>query len=198
MSELNLFGSDEEEAQAMNLSGDLNALLPITEATPDTPFLNETFPEPRTAAPLTPEGDLGFPSTLPIEVALGTAPIPDLLKAYKINPMDWEAISSSALFQRTVDRARNYIAKNENAAFKLKARIQAEALLDTSYLMIHDESTPAAVRADLIKQTMKWGDYTDTNEKPSAAGAGFQININFGGSASPRPTIDSEAVTING
>lgn len=197
MTEPNLFASDDEDVGEMQLSGELGELLPITVRPDDTPFLNESFPEPRTAAPLTPEGDLGFPSTLPIEVALGTASIPDLLKAYKISPMEWDAISKSSLFQRTVDRARNYIAKNENAAFKLKARIQAEALLDTSFLMIHDDTTPAAVRADLIKQTMKWADYTDTNEKPSAAGAGFQININFGGAAQ-RSAIDSEAVTING
>jgi hypothetical protein len=39
--------------------------------------------------------------------------------------------------------------------FRIKARMQAEGLLQTSWHLIHNKDTPAAVKADLIKHTWK-------------------------------------------
>ena len=75
--------------------------------------------------------------------------------------------------------------KQDGMSFKLKAKLQAEEILKTSWKMIHDNTgnTPSSVRADLIKSTMRWAGY----DNKDAAGAGgtqanaLQININLGG-----------------
>jgi hypothetical protein len=66
-------------------------------------------------------------------------------------------------------------------SFKIKARIQAEELLKKSWSIIHSEHTPVAVKADLIKATVRWADYEPKNGGPGGLGNAFQININLGG-----------------
>jgi hypothetical protein len=74
--------------------------------------------------------------------------------------------------------------------FRLKARAQAEELLTTSWTLIHSSDVSAAVKADLIKSTVKWGglepqkDFSGVDNQ----GGGVSITINLGDNT-PLPKV---------
>lgn len=122
---------------------------------------------------------LGYPPTLPIEVALGTAPVPAICEAYGLNRDDWEALVHDRRFRKDVAEAREML-KAEGMSFKVKARLQSEELLKKSWAMIHDAKTPAAVRADLLKFTVRCaGLYEDGKAQGNTNANNLQININL-------------------
>ena len=77
--------------------------------------------------------------------------------------------------------------------FKLKARAQAEELLTTSWTLIHSPDVSPAVKADLIKSTVKWGGLEPKNDVVTeGAGGGVKITINLGGQQHDATVIDAE------
>lgn len=67
--------------------------------------------------------------------------------------------------------------------FQMKARAQADALLDTTWAIIHSNATPANVKADLIKSTIRWAGYEQKADEGNGARSGFSINIHLNPSA---------------
>ena len=127
---------------------------------------------------------LGWPATLPIEIALKTAPLAQIKDEYGYTDVEWEALRHDPVFLADLAQAVATV-KQDGMSFKLKAKLQAEEILKTSWKMIHDSTgaTPSSVRADLIKSTMRWAGY-DNKDAASAAGGqanALQININLGG-----------------
>ena len=111
-------------------------------------------------------------------------------------------ITSSALlvfnkdpvFLKQVERYRDEV-RDKGLTFKLKARAQAEELLTTSWGLIHSPDVSPAVKADLIKSTVKWaGLEVKTEEGTGGAAGGVKININFGNNAPPM-VVTAEADT---
>lgn len=98
-------------------------------------------------------------------------------------------------FLKSVKAFREDIREN-GVTFKVKARAQAEELLKTSWEMIHDKDVSHAVRADLIKQTVKWAGLDGKSEESAGAAGGVKININFGGTESLMVTANPEDDTI--
>ena len=132
---------------------------------------------------------LGYPPTFPIEVALRTAPITEICEAYGISPEEWGLIRHEELFLADLARALECV-KKEGMSFKLKARLQAEELLKTSWRTIHDPETPPTVKSALIQATIRWAGYdTPAAVQAGGGGAGFSININFAGPATPQARI---------
>lgn len=126
---------------------------------------------------------LGYPATLPIEVALRTAPIGDICKAYGLSKEDWDALRTNPLFVADV-AARVEELKKDGMSFRLKARLQAEELLKTSWKLIHsssDEVSPA-VKADLLKFTIRAAGLDGSKDQAANAGNAnnLQINIQLG------------------
>ncbi len=80
--------------------------------------------------------------------------------------------------------------QKDGAVFKLKARAQAEALLTTSWALIHRplDEVPASVKADLIKFTIKAAGLDTSIEQKAVASAtataaamvGLTINLHLG------------------
>ena len=123
---------------------------------------------------------VGFPHTLPLELALKTAPEADILAAYNISEDQYRDLTMNPAFVAALKNALELVAK-DGMSFKLKARMQAEELLLRSWDMIHDRETAASVRADLIKSTVKWaGLETSVNENKGSTTQPLQININLG------------------
>lgn len=60
----------------------------------------------------------------------------------------------------------------DGVTFKLKARLQAEAMLETSWALIHSPATPAAVKAGLIKDTVRWAGYDSRHKTLAGSGQG--------------------------
>lgn len=86
--------------------------------------------------------------------------------------------------------------RERGLTFRVKARAQAEELLSTSWLMIHDADVSPAVRADLIKSTVRWAGLQDIPDgTDGGGGAGVRINIVLGGASDPAPR---QPVVIDG
>ena len=69
--------------------------------------------------------------------------------------------------------------KVDGMSFKMKARMQAEGFLATSFAMVTNPATSDAVRADLIKNTVRWAGY-DAKAADVGQGNSFNIQINLG------------------
>lgn len=123
---------------------------------------------------------LGFDPMLPIELAMKTAPVPEICAAYGIDKDGLIKLTQDPLFVQAYNGAREMLQK-DGMSFRLKARMQAEALLKKSWALIHSDSTPTPVKADLIKSTIRWAGYEPKGDGPGGLGNAFQININLGG-----------------
>lgn len=123
--------------------------------------------------------DLGYPATLPIELALRIATPKKICEAYGITREEFEALCRNPTFRDDLRRARELVRK-EGMSFKIKAMLQSDELLKTSWEMIHNKALPATVRADLIKFTVRV--------------AGLDASMDRGGNASDKPTF---SITVN-
>lgn len=142
---------------------------------------------------------IGWPATLPVEMALRISPLPELLEAYNITAEQWENLKCNEAFKQAVKEAVKQ-AQEEGFSYRVKAQMQAEALLQTSYNMIQDSTMPAAVRADLIKFTARVAGFDSAGKGPAgaqAAGSGFSININLAPPAPKASASDPMTITIN-
>jgi len=107
-------------------------------------------------APIDPDThlDLGYPATLPIELALRVATPKAICQAYGLSKSDFEDLCRNPMFVEDLKRAKELVRK-EGMSFRLKAMLQSDELLKTSWGMIHNSALPATVRADLIKFTVR-------------------------------------------
>jgi hypothetical protein len=107
--------------------------------------------------------------------------LPEICLRHNIITRDILRFNKDPVFRSKVQALRDDIKAN-GVTFKMKARAQAEELLTTSWLMIHNPDVSPAVRADLIKSTVKWaGLEPKPNEVDTNTGGGVKITINLGG-----------------
>ncbi len=124
---------------------------------------------------------LGFPATLPIEIALKTATTEELQQAYNLTQQEWDSLWENPQFVGAVAGAMEALQK-EGMSFKMKARLQSEELLRTSWKMIHapSDEVPPSVKADLLKFTIKAAGLVEDPKAQSGPQNALQININLG------------------
>ena len=126
--------------------------------------------------------ELGFPPTLPIELAMRVAPVQQICAAYDITREEYEALRYDPNFRAAVKKARDML-KEEGMSFKMKARLQAEELLSTSWNLIHSDNdeVPPNVKADLIKFTIRAAGLDGSKDQAASQHnmTGLQININL-------------------
>jgi len=122
-----------------------------------------------------------YPPTLPVEIALRTAPLQQICKEYNISHDEWLVLKEDPVFRADLAAAVELV-KKDGMSFKLKAKLQSEELLKTSWRMIHsnNEDVPASVRADLLKFTVRAAGLAEPAEKAGANANNLQININLG------------------
>lgn len=121
--------------------------------------------------------DLGYPLTLPLDVAMGDAPLLEIFESHGLDESDFLRLRDNPQFVMEVRRYKEELAK-DGASFKLKAKVQAEHMLKKSFQMVFDPATPAPVKADLIKSTVRWAGYEPKKETEAGAGGpNFQVNI---------------------
>lgn len=124
--------------------------------------------------------ELGYPATFPVELALRVASPRKICEAYGISREEFEALVSDPHFMADLNRAKEMVRK-EGMSFRLKAQLQSDELLKTSWKIIHDAKTPATVRADLIKFTIRVAglDASKDQGQPGANGPSLNIQINL-------------------
>lgn len=124
--------------------------------------------------------NLGYPPTLPLEVALKTAPLSQIQAEYGFSDEEWAALKHDPSFLADLAAAVDMLRK-EGMSFKTKARLQAEELLKTSWRLIHApaDEVPSSVKADLIKATARWAGYDNKETAAGSSATALQININL-------------------
>lgn len=132
----------------------------------------------KTMAQLRNPASLGFPPMLPVELAMKIDTPQNICKAYDISREQFVALCVHPVFQKAYAEAVEML-KVEGMSFKLKARMQAEHFLTTSFAMVTNPATSDAVRADLIKSTVRWAGL-DQKAADTGAGSSFNIQINLG------------------
>ncbi len=103
----------------------------------------------------------------------------EVMSRHKIGSDDLLRFNNDPVFLKKVESYRDEV-REKGMTFKLKARAQAEELLTTSWMLIHDPGVSPSVKADLIKSTVKWGGLepkTDKNAENTAGGVKISINL---------------------
>lgn len=107
--------------------------------------------------------------------------VDEILERHHIQTQDLLSFNKDPIFLRQVEGYRDEI-RDKGILFKTKARMQAEDLLTTSWCLIHNPDVSAAVKADLIKSTVKWAGLEPKNDVGDAGPVGgVRITINLGG-----------------
>lgn len=131
---------------------------------------------------------LALDIALHLEGSGGT--LPDILSDHGLTPFDLQDFNTDPVFTKKVDGFRDDI-KNKGLSFKLKARVQAEQLLETSFALIHHPDISPAVKADLIKSTVKWAGLEPRgSEEVSGGTGGVTITINLGSKDEDKRVVD--------
>ena len=119
-------------------------------------------------------------------------PLDEVIKRHQITAEDIVIYNRDKVFLKKVEYFRNDI-RDKGMTFKVKARAQAEELLTTSWTLIHSPDVSAAVKADLIKSTVKWGGLEPKNDALTEGGTGgVKITINLGDQQHGATIIDAE------
>lgn len=119
----------------------------------------------------------------------------EVIKRHRISANDILTFNADRVFLKKVEGYRTEV-REKGLTFKLKARAQAEELLTTSWLLIHDSAVSPAVKADLIKSTVKWAGLEPKDASPQDNGTGgVKITINLGND--PRDARTIEATTMD-
>jgi hypothetical protein len=105
----------------------------------------------------------------------------EIIQRHNIDADTLIQFNSDSVFLKKVEGYREEV-REKGMTFRLKARAQAEELLTTSWMLIHDPACSPAVKADLIKSTVKWAGLEPKNEPADgSATGGVRITINLGG-----------------
>lgn len=121
-------------------------------------------PDPARAAP--------YPAGLSLDLALETSDLDSILEAYALTRDDFVKILKNPAFKKELEEAKESM-KQEGWSFRKKAAMQAELYLHRIYDLIHKDTTPANVKADLIKATVRWAGYEAPVLTGNAGSAGF-------------------------
>lgn len=120
----------------------------------------------------------------------------EIMGRHNITANDILAYNADPVFLKKVEHYRGEV-REKGLTFKLKARAQAEELLTTSWLLIHDPAVSPAVKADLIKSTVKWAGLEPKNDVVAdAGGGGVKITINLGPDPRDSRTIEASTTEI--
>lgn len=118
----------------------------------------------------------------------------EVMDRHKIDANAILTFNADPVFLKKVEHYRGEV-REKGLTFKLKARAQAEELLTTSWMLIHDPAVSPAVKADLIKSTVKWAGLEPVNNaQGEGAGGGVRITINLGNSPQDARTIEAKTI----
>ena len=125
---------------------------------------------------------IGWPPTLCIEFALKIGSPKEICDGHGIDREQWDAIRTNPHFIAELGRTVEGL-RTDGMAFKARSQLQSLELLKESWHIIHAKDTPANVKADLIKATIRWSGLDASKDAALVAGktgGGFSININLG------------------
>lgn len=116
-----------------------------------------------------------------------------ICEEYGLQHYHYDRIVADIGFMGKVAALKKELEK-DGATFGLKAKLQAEVLLDESFKMAMNPDVDSRVRAKLIGDTVRWAGFDKSGASPDGTG-GFSININLNGKRLG-DTFDGEAVDV--
>lgn len=151
---------------------------------------------------LAPPETLQWSDRLAFEIALrlegSGEEMDEILSRHQLDLPRFQQVSKDPVFLRQVGKYRDEI-KEKGVTFRLKARAQAEELLKTSWVLIHSPDVSPAVKADLIKSTVKWAGLEPKGDVDTSGGAGgVKITINLGNQELGQATLVDATVESEG
>lgn len=134
---------------------------------------------------------LAWPTTLPIELALKTATPGELRDHYGFTSDEWDSLRANPVFMQELAAACELV-KQDGMSFRMKARLQSEALLETGWRMIHapHSEVPAAVKERLMAGVYRMAGFDSKEGVAPGGNAGLAIQINFNG-GQQQPQIEA-------
>lgn len=116
----------------------------------------------------------------------------EVMARHNISANEVLVYNRDPVFLKKVEHYRGEV-RDKGITFKLKARAQAEELLTTSWMLIHDPGVSPAVKADLIKSTVKWAGLEPKGDVDTSVGSGgVKITINLGNQQHEMNVIEHE------
>ena len=107
--------------------------------------------------------------------------VEDVCNRNQITPEELLILLANPIFKGDLVRTREEV-REHGLTFRVKARTMAEELLKTTWEITQDSTTSPAVKADLIKACVEWGDLKPKNKDMGQIGSGgVKIQINFRG-----------------
>lgn len=135
----------------------------------------------------------GWTAAFVVDVALGTSD-ETLCDSYELQYHELSDIKADPLFILQLASVQKEL-KKDGVSFKLKAALQSEALLETSWALIHSPATPPSVKAALIKDTVRWAGLDAPAVAAEGARGGFSVNIILNGTQSQNVLIEQPVET---
>lgn len=129
---------------------------------------------------------------LVIDYVLG-ASTEAICEEYNLTELAWQRIQLDVGFMGKVAALRKELEK-DGATFALKAKLQAEVLLDESFRMAMNQDVDDRVRAKLIADTVRWAGFDKSGVAPDSTG-GFSVTINLHGKRAG-DTFDGEVEDV--
>lgn len=120
---------------------------------------------------------MGFPPLLPMELALRIDTPANICAIYGISKDQFASIIKHPIFVKSYQEAIEAL-KVDGMSFRVKCKMQAEDYLKTAYSMIQNKNTSDAVRADLLKATVRWAGF-EAKASDVGQGSNFSIQINL-------------------
>lgn len=102
-----------------------------------------------------PANSAPYPRGLALDLVLEVGPLKEILDSYDISPENFRKILANHAFRTEYEKLKEEM-QTEGWSFRKKAASQAELYLNLVYRMVSSDQTPAAVRSELIRHTVKW------------------------------------------
>lgn len=128
-----------------------------------------------TPVPMNPTLVFRWDQRLVVDVALGTAE-DTILETYDLQVHELRAIYRDSRFAAALAKLRKDL-EADGASFKLKAKLQAEAMLDEHWAIVHDREISPETRRKAIADTVRWAGFDNSGVGGGGGGGGFAINI---------------------
>lgn len=107
-----------------------------------------------------------WPPALTLDIALETHDLPELLEKYDLTQTDLERLYDNQNFRRELIATRTELALN-GSSFRAKARVMAEAHLDTMNAIMSDPEVPAQTKVTVWQAFVKYASLEPVKELPT-------------------------------
>lgn len=121
-----------------------------------------------------------WPARLPFDLAMELDTAEETFARYEIAEADAVELLANADFVATIKFWREAVVK-EGYSYKTKAKLIAEDLLETGYMLATDPGTSDSVRANMIQWFSKVAGYEPKKDSEGGGGQGpgFTLNLTF-------------------